>query len=394
MRQFGQIGTAPFLDAVVVHDGRTGRLFQLNHTAAQVWRSLRDGDHEEAIVAALARAHQLDPAAVRGDLKAFAESLRGAGLLGPAEAGDDGAAELPAPRQRPVLDAAYRLGEVVVRVTCHCADIAAAFAPLAAPAMVRAGTPTQARMALFRARGAYVVTCNDRVVDRLEAAPAARWALVRHLVATARRRRWLALLHAGAVALPAGGLLLCGDSGAGKSSLLAALVHGGFPFISDDIVPLEEGSGLIWPVRLAISVKSGSWPAISRLFPDLAAARVVRFGGRSMRYLWPDASAVAADGAGCAAAMALFPRYLEDAPVMLTRLDSAQSLALLGEGGSVLPATDVGLAEFLAWWGRLPAYQLCYGRLEDGVAAVRALTDRLDAAAPARRHVPPVSVAV
>ena len=48
------IGSAPFLDGVVVHDGRTGRLFQLNHTAAQVWRSLRDGHHEDAIVGSLA----------------------------------------------------------------------------------------------------------------------------------------------------------------------------------------------------------------------------------------------------------------------------------------------------------------------------------------------------
>jgi hypothetical protein len=48
---------------------------------------------------------------------------------------------------------------------------------------------------------------------------------------------------------------------------------------------------------------------------------------------------------------------------------------LLGEGGSLLPTTDAELAEFLAWWGRLPAYRLSYGRLDEAVAAVRALTD-------------------
>ena len=84
----------------------------------------------------------------------------------------------------------------------------------------------------------------------------------------------------------------------------------------------------------------------------------------------------------------LFPRYAEDAPFTLTRLEPARALALLGEGGSVLPATDAGLAEFLAWWGRLPAYRLCYGRLEEAVAAVRALgaaacPDRSGAAAAA-----------
>ena len=35
------------------------------------------------------------------------------------------------------------------------------------------------------------------------------------------------------------------------------------------------------------------------------------------------------------------------------------------------------LAEFLAWWSRLPVYQLVYGRLDDAVREVCALTDRL-----------------
>jgi Coenzyme PQQ synthesis protein D (PqqD) len=368
------IGSAPFLDGVVVHDGRTGRLFQLNHTAAQVWRSLRDGDHEDAIVGTLARTHGIDPSAARGDLAAFAGALQQAGLLGPSEASDEGA-ELRPPRQRPALDALYRIGEVTVRVICYPAEVAAAFAPLAAPALMPAGTPAEARLALFRARGGFVLTCDERQVERLATAPAARWAMVRQLVSTDRRRPRLALLHAGAVALPAGCLLLCGDSGAGKSSLLAGLVHAGFPFMADDIVPLEEGSGLVRLVRLAISIKDGSWPVIGRLFPELAGAPTIRFGGRTMRYLWPAARAIAPDRVGYPAAAVLFPSYIKDAPLTLTRLDPAHALTLLGEGGSVLPTTDAGLAAFLAWWGELPAYRLSYGRLDDAVAAVRALAD-------------------
>ena len=384
-----RIGTAAFLDGVVVHDGRTGTLFQLNRTAAQIWRRLQQGEHAEAIVRAIARAHAADPVAVRRDFEAFVAAARSAGLLGSsAEDAGDGAMAPPAPRGAPALDGAYRVGEAVVRVSCYPADVAAAFAPLAAPAAVPAARPAHARLALFRAGGAFVLTCEGRLVERLDTAPTARWAMVRQLVALGRRRPWLALLHAGALAGPAGGLLLCGDSGAGKSSLLAGLVHAGFPFIADDIVPVEAGSGLIWPVPLAISIKHGSWPAISGLFPQLARAPIIRFGGRSMRYLWPDARALAEHSSGYAAAAVLFPRYAEDAPVTRTRLEPARALALLGEGGSVLPATDAGLAEFLAWWGRLPAYRLCYGRLEEAVAAVRALgaaacPDRSGAAAAA-----------
>ena len=374
-----RIGTAPFLDGVVVHDGRTGRLFQLNHTAAQVWRSLRDGDPEDAILGALAQTHGLDPVTVRGDLESFAHAVRSAGLLEPDEVSEQRAVLRP-PRERPALDAAYRLGEIAVRVTCYPADIAAAFAPLAAPALAPDGAVPQTRLALFRAGETFVLTRDDRVVDHLDTAPAARWAMVRQLVSVGTHRSWLALLHAGAVATPAGCLLLSGDSGAGKSSLLAGLVHAGFPLVADDIVPLEERSGLVWPVRLAISIKNGSWPVIGSLFPELADAPVISFGGRTMRFLWPSTRALAVDSAGSPAAAVLFPRYVQGAPAELTRLDPAQSLTLLGEGGSLLPTTDGGLAEFLAWWGRLPAYRLSYGRLDEAAAAVRALTEGLGAA--------------
>jgi Coenzyme PQQ synthesis protein D (PqqD) len=375
-RQPCRIGTAPFLGGVVIHEACTGRLFQLNHTAAQIWRSLSAGEHEEAIVRDLVRTHGADPVAVRRDLGVFVDGLQRAGLFVPRAAVKPRKAgtALP-PREAPALDAAYRVGEVTVRVICYPADVAAAFAPLAAPALVPDGSVAQACLTLFRDRGAFVLTCDDGFVECLDTAPAARWAMVRQLVTAARCRPWLALLHAGAIAVPAGCLLLCGDSGAGKSTLLAGLVHAGFEFVADDIVPLEQGTGFAWPVGLAMSIKQDSWPAIGALFPEIASAPIVRFGGRTMRYLWPGIDV--AHPAGYPVGAVLFPRYVKGAAVTLTRLDSVHSLALLGEGGSVLPATDAELAEFVTRWGRVPAYQLSYGRLGEAVQEVRVLIDTL-----------------
>ena len=162
---------------------------------------MRDGDPEDAILGALAQTHGLDPVAVRGDLRSFAHAVRSAGLLEPDEVSEQRAVLRP-PQERPALDAAYRLGEIAVRVTCYPADIAAAFAPLAAPALAPDGAVPQTRLALFRAGETFVLTRDDRVVDHLDTAPAARWAMVRQLVLAGTRRSWLALLHAGAVATP------------------------------------------------------------------------------------------------------------------------------------------------------------------------------------------------
>lgn len=366
------IATAPYFDGLVIYETLTGRLFHLNHTAARAWSLLREGGREATIVDDLAREHGSDAAAVQRDLEAFVAALHEAGLLGSHGTVDRHAlvaADLPA--GSPALDAVYRVGEVAVRVVCHPAGVAAAFAPLAAPAMASEDTVPEVCLTLHHDGGAFVLARDGCVIDRLATAPVARWAVVRQLVSAGSRRSWLALLHAGAVATPKGCLLLCGDSGAGKSTLLAGLLHAGLGFVADDIVPLEKGTRLIRPVPLAISIKSGSWFAIGALFPELAEAPVVRLGARRMRYLWPRNGTASAHAAGRPAAAVLFPRHAKGAPVKLTRLDQLRSLTLLGEGGSILPSTDDGLAEFLAWWRSIAAYEISYGCLEDAVRVVR-----------------------
>jgi hypothetical protein len=355
---------------MVVHEPRAGRLFHLNGTAAEVWRSLRAGGRDEAVVRDLVRSREVDAATARRDLEAFRAALTEAGLLGPPEAREPAPVSgTRPPRGAPALDAVYRVGEVPVRVVCHPAAVAASFAHLAAPALVPDADDAEVRLALYRARGAFVLARDGRLVGRFPTPALARWAAVRQLVAAGRPRPWPAMLHAGAVATPAGAVLLCGDSGAGKSTLLAGLLHAGHGFLADDILPLEAGTGLVWPVRLAISVKRGSWPVVGALFPGLAAAPAVRLGSRTMRYLWP-AGADATGAGGRPAAALLFPRYAEGARAALERLDPARALALLGQGGSLLPTTDGGLAEFLAWLGRVPAYALTYGRLDQAVREV------------------------
>jgi len=369
-----RIATAPYCDGAVIYETLTGRLFHLNHTAARAWFLLREGGRDVAIISDLAQEHGSDAAAVQRDLEAFVASAREAGLLRPRGTADlnvSVAADLP--KGSPALDAVYRVGEVAVRVVCYPVNVAAAFAPLAAPAMVTDGTAPEVCLTLYRDRGAFVLARDGHVIDRLATAPVARWAVVRQLVSVGSRRSWLALLHAGAVATPTGCLLICGDSGAGKSTLLAGLLNAGLGFVADDIVPLEKGTRLIRPVPLAISIKPGSWPTIGALFPELAEASVVRLGARRMRYLWPRSGTASADAAGHPATAVLFPRYAKGTPAKLTRLDPLHSLTLLGEGGSILPPTDAGLAEFLEWWRCLAAYEISYGCLDDAVRVVRSL---------------------
>jgi hypothetical protein len=135
---------APFGGGAVLHDPRTGRLFQLNHTAACVWRSLRAGELEEVIVDELALAHGLAPTVLQRDLRAFVDALHAAGLSWRREAfdGHDADEEVRPPAGPPALVAVYQVGEVALRVVCHPGDVAAAFVPTVTSSRLPTGGST------------------------------------------------------------------------------------------------------------------------------------------------------------------------------------------------------------------------------------------------------------
>ena len=363
---FPGIASAPFADGVVLHDSVTGRLFFINATAGLIWHELQRGRDEHAAAAALALAHGIESGHAARDVHAFVQALDEAGLLCEAE-GDDPA--LPAlPSTAPMLDRVFCIGERPTRVICHDDDVAESFAALAAPAVV--GGDSDSTLTLFRVDDDYCLLRDGHLLQRLATAPLARWALVRELVRGGRARSWLALLHAGALATADGALLIAGDSGAGKSTLLAALLASGLDFIADDIAPIEAGTHHVWPVPLAVSIKQGSWETISALFPELLTRPAIRFGTRIMRYLTPPNPAA---DAGYPLAAVIFPQYRPGAPLAIERLSSRDSLVLLGEGGSVLPDSDRGLAAFLALWQEMPVYRATYGQLEEAVGAIAGL---------------------
>lgn len=361
------VACAAFEDGEIVHELRTGRLFRLNRTAAEIWRDLRAGEDAGAVADRLARRYGIEPSSARADVAALAEGLGAAGVLAAAEgaaSGPPGETDVREPRTRPAWSAVCRLGDVPVRVACHPASVAESVARLTARAVVEGAAATS--LVLFRRGGRFVLLHDGRPVCAVANAASARWALLRQLVVLGRPRRWLALLHGAGAATPAGCLVLAGGSGSGKSTLLAGLLRAGSGFVADDILPLEAGALRVWPVPLAISVKEGSWPVVGGLFPELARAPTVRFADRRLRYLWPEpGDARPAEGSRVAAI--LFPRFAAGAATTLAAVDPARALFLLGAEGSLLPSDDAGMAEFLDWLARTPAFELVHGRLEEAV---------------------------
>src|SRR5262249_28451734 len=82
-------------------------------------------------------------------------------------------------------------------------------------------------------------------------------------------------------------VLITGAPGAGKSTLTMALLRAGFSFCGDDIIHIDQ-AGKAVGLPFAATVKSGAWPLLADLWPELAATEEhLRRDGQRVRYVVP-----------------------------------------------------------------------------------------------------------
>jgi hypothetical protein len=76
-------------------------------------------------------------------------------------------------------------------------------------------------------------------------------------------------VHAGVVAGRDGCLAIPGDSGHGKTTLVAALTGAGFGYVSDEVLAMQRHSRELWRFARPLSVDARSWRVLG-LAPDRA----------------------------------------------------------------------------------------------------------------------------
>ncbi|WP_247983943.1 PqqD family peptide modification chaperone [Bradyrhizobium sp. 186] len=133
-------------------------------------------------------------------------------------------------------------------------------------------------------------------------------------------------LHAASLTKGDMGLLLCGEPGAGKSTLTLELMDAGFQYAGDDVA-LIGADGMISGIPFALTLKAGSWGLLSRLYGDWKDVTHCRSDGAQVRYLpIPDAHN------GClSASWIIFLNRVASGSVELTALDQLDSMKRLIE---------------------------------------------------------------
>jgi hypothetical protein len=177
-------------------------------------------------------------------------------------------------------------------------------------------------------------------------------------------------LHAASLVDKRGGLLLCGEPGAGKSTLALHLTAAGFQYGGDDLV-LIAPDGMAMGIPFAPAVKPGSWEMISKLRNDLGDALVhCRPDGIRVRYLPVDRVHSGSFPVG----RLIFLNRIEGASAELTPLGEIESMRRVIAGsfaanGKLSRSGFVALKRILA---QAKSFELTYS---DAVEARAKLVD-------------------
>lgn len=185
----------------------------------------------------------------------------------------------------------------------------------------------------------------------------ARALLLQELTRLADPKRPItALLHAGAIGTPEGGVILAGPSFSGKSTLCAALHQAGLLCFGDDSVcltPAFEIAGM----PFALSLREGSWP----LFPHLDRPRFL-------------ASNLNGQSPTIPSKLLIFVNYDPDAAATTTEsVPTFDALVSINQSGFWVEHTQLAISAFLEWLSRIPIYRLTYSSLTEAVSRVKAL---------------------
>lgn len=124
-------------------------------------------------------------------------------------------------------------------------------------------------LAIAEDEGGWRTTCGWHV-DLVQADPWLMANEIRHLlVEEALARSKVTAIHAAALARGERGLILVGDSGAGKTTLTFELAARGFEYLTDDLVVLGDG-GRLSPFPKPLGIKEPErWEEFSHHLDDL-----------------------------------------------------------------------------------------------------------------------------
>lgn len=209
-------------------------------------------------------------------------------------------------------------------------------------------------------------------VPRGAAIPLLEWTLNRCVF---HRPSTYLILHAAVVERHGAVVILPGDTGAGKSTLCAALMHRGWRLFSDEVALVRPGDGQVVPAPRPVSLKEDSIEKIRDFAPDAVMGPVWPETPKGrLAHLLPTRASVLRMEETAPASLIVFPSFAPGTAAQLEAVSKAD--AFLECAAHAFNYIVLGRTGFLALADLISGcdcHGLVYGDLEEAVNLLESL---------------------
>lgn len=374
-----------FRDHQVLFQPHTRRLSLLNSTAGLIWTAYQAGDSVRRIADNLAATSDMDPARLRADVEQCLVNWREQGLLNTEKTANTTARPTTQVRSPPEKTQysptswRYQLTLQVctrsIRLRMSSRKLHTALQPILAHLTTTPAASRGHTLDIWRSPQGNTVIAVDAQPGVIVRSPANVIAQILYFVVELAYRRDddLAILHASAVAVKGGALLLAGAGGSGKTTLAAMLQVRGFIYLCDDVCPVTRCQQMR-PVAMSQAIKAGSWPILKTLRPEIQAAPVYQRYSQRVRFLPPITGTLEGWNRTWPLKGLLFPRYRPESSRKWRALDPLESLQLLLQTQSIY---SEHITELLHLIEHTPAFELQYGDFEQAYSGIQQIVDTM-----------------
>lgn len=184
------------------------------------------------------------------------------------------------------------------------------------------------------------------------------------------------LIHAAVVARGTQGILLCGNTGCGKSSLSLALILRQYRYLTDEIACWDVGRKRILAYPRAISLKESGYRKFSekQIRLPIKAWKTEAFEGK-VWYIRPAEISSQIIGKSARVRLVIFPAYRHDQATRLHPISKGRAIMLLHRhrfDGNGFGRKDFEVLTELV--RDASAFRLVYGNVMEAAALIDALT--------------------
>ena len=342
-----EIIVTPIGDGLIIARRHGQRLYALNETARRLWTCRAAGMSEAHMAEELVASYGIDLDMAARDVEATLRQWRDESLI---------------ESDYPTLTCV--IGGCPILVRLGPPDIFQAMRPLLANFIV-AGDSFPARrptvVEVTERNGKYLVSTGSETSTLSPTVDAAiETILIGLLQQVFNTVDWQFSMHSAAVGGPKGCVLIAGESGRGKSTLVVRMLADGFDYVADDLTLIVPPHLAVLPVPIPLILKRGSWAALQASLPGLAEARVFRRAGRDVKYWSPPPERIARQPTPIKAIV--FPKYGQDLAFAAARLSPFHAIERMMKAPTRIgiPLANEAVTKLASLIEACPAYDVAF----------------------------------